>query len=408
MREGEIIGDRYALLRRLSATTTSEVWQGFDRDMGRLVAIKFLPADVEDSRRDLLVKMFRREAQILSLVDHPSIPSIYETSIHENEGNRSPYLVREMVQGASLNRVLSRMRPTTPQAVSIALQVTEALQAVHGHGIVHRDLKPSNLIVDESGVVHLLDFGIAQLTDGHPIRQRSVAGTPPYMAPEQVTTGQLDGRADVYALGCILYEMIAGRSAFVGESDSAGQFLQVRELPVPLREKVPEVPPGIDELVSRMLARSPRDRPGLTETLAVLRSHVPKGGVPRIVGIEGEDVDPEYDLDDSIPPTWFDERRLRDSTLSLPLDPTLVFRAALQDGFEEPRIEKVFFAPSPASGRWAGLRDDDLSGADEDVGPAVESLESALARLFIRLGPPPELVGNETTPVGSDGGGVAE
>ncbi|WP_406452246.1 serine/threonine protein kinase [Streptomyces sp. NBC_00876] len=420
MREGEVLDGRFALLRQLSATTTSEVWQGFDQEMSRPVALKFLPADVDESLRDSLVERFKREAAVLSLLEHPSIPSIYEIRNRENGFDSAPYLVREMVTGSTLASVLSRTRPPTSQVLQVALQVSEALEAVHSRGVIHRDLKPSNLIIDESGKVHLLDFGIAQVMGSGPPKA-TVAGTPRYMAPEQVTAGQLDGSVDVYALGIILYEMLSERPEIRDEeTPPEDPFRLVWDSPTPLRLNHLEVPVGLYELTSQMMAKSPESRPNAAEVLAAIRAFLPSDNgepVSALSEVEYEGLETEAQPAEIVPPSWYIQARdLSDSTIERPvtsLDPTASWRLARMawgSGLDVPRVDRGEDSPHVplVSAESEGPALSGQAVDEEDLGSAVETVESALARLFVRLGPPPESAVNETAPAGSDGGGVAE
>ncbi|MEV8289668.1 serine/threonine-protein kinase [Streptomyces niveus] len=419
MHEGEVLDGRYALLRRLATTATSEVWQAYDQDASRPVALKFLPMNADDSLRKSLVERFKREADVFNRLKHPAIPDIYEIRNHGQGVDPSSYLVRELVQGSTLARVLSHRRPTMLQALNVALQVTEALQVVHSRGIVHRDLKPSNLMINESGKVHLLDFGVAYVMGAEPSSQEQLAGTPPYMAPEQIAADELDGRADIYALGCILYEMLAGNPAVSSDGTLSETLLrQVRESPTPLIHRSSEIPPEIDQLVLKLLAKSPDDRPGVVETLATLRAYLPVNGDEGTLslapsGAEDEEGVREY-FGGTVPPDW--DIRLRDSTTDDSIgtiDPTASYRilpAVREISVVAESVLKEIGSPASVptvTSSGSALLGDEIH-VGEDVGPAAEALEGALARLFVRLGPPPELVDKETAPVGSDGGGVAE
>ncbi|MEV3872258.1 serine/threonine-protein kinase [Streptomyces sp. NPDC049906] len=420
MREGEVLDGRYVFVQRLAITATSEVWKAYDQGTDRPVTIKFLPANIDDSLHNSLLQRFRREADVLNLVKHPAIPEIYEIRDREHGTGPSPYLVREFVRGSTLAHVLSQRRPTAPQALCVAIQLTEALRFVHNRGVIHRDLKPGNLMIDESGKVHLLDFGVAYVVGAEPSSQERIAGTLPYMAPEQITGNRLDGRADIYALGCILYEMLTGFPAVSDETLLPRRPLQqVHNSLAPLAHHSLEVPPGIGQLTSKLLAKSPDDRPGMSEILDTLRAHLPADGDEKALHLSPPD--PEGDKETleyfapTIPPGAIHRlHELSTCDPAISLNPTASYRmllAALQEDSllseielkesKPPSLRTAEMAPEFAS--WSAPAD-----ADEDVGPAADALEGALAQLFVRLGPPPDLAGNETVPVGSDGGEGAE
>jgi serine/threonine-protein kinase len=231
------------------------------------VAIKCLRRLYADD--DTAVARFFNEARAAMAVRHPSIVDVLDVGWSPDG---MPYLVMELLAGETLARRLSRGRIPVSETVDLARQVTSALSAAHREGIVHRDLKPENLFLvagdpGEAARVKILDFGVAKLRhdlpegSGH-TRTGSIIGTPAYMSPEQCRglSREIDGRADIYSLGVILYEMLAGRPPFVGEAGGDTMIMQVRDEPPPVSSFVAGVPARLEGVIRRALAKSPADR----------------------------------------------------------------------------------------------------------------------------------------------------
>jgi len=244
------------------------VYKAEDTRLGRNVALKFLPEDI--SQDPQAIERFRREARAASSLNHPSICTIYD--IGEFEGR--PFIAMELLEGQTLKQRISKKSLPTSELLDIAVQITEGLEAAHAKGIVHRDIKPGNLFLTDDGLVKILDFGIAKLSgEVGPTRLGSALGTPSYMAPEQTRGEEVDARADVWSLGVVLYEMLAGRRPFVGGSGTAVVYAVLHEEPESLASLRPEVPRELLRIVSRMLAKDPRQRySDAVEVLADLRA----------------------------------------------------------------------------------------------------------------------------------------
>jgi serine/threonine protein kinase len=216
---GRTIG-RYHVTSLLGAGGMGIVYRAHDTRLGRDVALKVLPEDLSRDR-DRLIR-FEREARLLASLTHPNIAGIYDL----NEFESTQYLVLELIEGETLAARLQRGRIPFGEALTICRQIAEALEATHEHGIVHRDLKPANVMMTSNGAVKVLDFGIAKLlaADGSHSPSGStdtlgalVVGTPSYMSPEQARGNPVDKRTDIWAFGCVLYEMLTGRTAFAGQ-----------------------------------------------------------------------------------------------------------------------------------------------------------------------------------------------
>jgi eukaryotic-like serine/threonine-protein kinase len=244
------------------------VYQGEDLQLGRAVALKFLAPELV---RDPMGKArFLTEARAASALDHPNLCTILEVG-ETAEGLL--FLAMPRYDGVSLARRLARGPLPLDQALDVATQVARGLAKAHHHGIVHRDVKPANLFLTDDGVVKILDFGIAKLMgEAGPTLRGSLLGTPAYMAPEQTRGEAVDARADVWSLGVVLYEMLGGRRPFGGGTDQAVIHAVLHQDPTPLSELNPEVPPEVLLIVSRLLARDPRERyADASEVLSDLR-----------------------------------------------------------------------------------------------------------------------------------------
>ncbi|WP_052708719.1 protein kinase [Streptomyces sp. NRRL S-495] len=254
---GRALNGRYELVEILGVGGMATVWRGVDHVLGRQVAVKVLNGGLADDPR--FAERFGREAQHAAMLVHPRIAMVFDSGLDQG----SPYIVMELVQGRSL-AVLLAQRPGLPveQAVGIAAAVCEALAHAHAAGLVHRDIKPGNIMITHDGGVKVVDFGIARAGSSHNLTQTaSVLGTAAYLSPEQATASPLDGRTDLYAVGCVLTEMLTGAPPFAAETPVAIAYKHVGELPLPPSVRRPGLPPALDAAVLRLLAKHPADRP---------------------------------------------------------------------------------------------------------------------------------------------------
>ena len=256
----------YKIIEQLGAGGMGEVYRARDTKLERDVAIKVLPDDLA-ADPDRLAR-FEREAKLLAALNHANVGSIH--GLEETDGVH--FLVLELIEGESLERRLQRGPIPVPEALDIARQIAEALEAAHDAGIIHRDVKPANVLLTAKGGVKVLDFGIAKSTlldgaaNGALTEQATsltvdgtLMGTPPYMSPEQIRGQEADKRADIWALGCVLYEMLAGRRAFDRET-VADTLAAILESEPDWRTLPSDLPPALESLLRRALAKDPGAR----------------------------------------------------------------------------------------------------------------------------------------------------
>ena len=260
--EPDEIAGRYQIVQKLGAGAFGTVYKAKDRILGRMVAIKTIRLEglaAAGAGLDELVNRFKREAMVSAQLKHPNIVTIYDIG----ESNGTSYLAMEFIDGVGLDRVIaSAGRLPVERAASLAAQVADGLDFAHRHNVVHRDIKPANIMVEAGDRVKVTDFGIARVIDSvdNLTATGSLLGTPSYMSPEQARGTALDGRSDLFAVGCIIYEMAVGQKAFRGESITGLIFKIITEEPPPMRELDPTVPDELVRVVARALAKAPEAR----------------------------------------------------------------------------------------------------------------------------------------------------
>ncbi|WCN81602.1 serine/threonine-protein kinase [Micromonospora sp. LH3U1] len=250
---GVQLGNRYRLDERIASGGMGDVWRGTDQVLGRTVAVKsLLPALLDDPD---FGERFRGEARTMATINHPGVVDVYDFG----NDQQIAFLVMEYVEGDALSSTLSRVGRLTPaRTMALVAQAADALHAAHEKGIVHRDVKPGNLLVRPNGTLVLTDFGIARSDMvGQLTAAGSVLGTASYISPEQATGGVATPASDVYALGVVAYQCLAGRRPFEGDNPLDIAMRHVRETPRPLPA---DIPPQVRALVERALAKDPAAR----------------------------------------------------------------------------------------------------------------------------------------------------
>ena len=272
---GEAIS-HYRIVAKIGAGGMGEVYRAHDPRLDRDVAIKVLPQAATDDPTRL--GRFEREARATGALNHPNVLAIHDVGQHRGV----PYIVTELLEGGTLRQRLRESNLTPRRAVEYAIQITDGLAAAHARGIIHRDLKPENIFITRDGHVKILDFGLAKLRQHEPMSQMSteitptvetevgaIVGTLGYMAPEQLHGKGADQRSDIFALGAVIYEMLAGRRAFAGGSKANVMAAILRDDPPSFSDFKRPVPPQLEQLVRRCLDKRPEDRFASAHDLAL-------------------------------------------------------------------------------------------------------------------------------------------
>jgi serine/threonine-protein kinase len=262
MSDRNLLGDRYELGDVLGRGGMAEVRYGRDRRLGRAVAVKMLRVD--HAIDPTFQERFRREAQSAASLNHRNIVAVYDTGEDFYDGNSIPYIVMEYVEGRTLrDLVQERIRFTPERSIEVTGGILDALEYSHRAGIVHRDIKPANVMINNAGEVKVMDFGIARSlaeTGAALTQTAAVVGTAQYISPEQARGESADARSDLYAVGCVIYELLTGRPPFIGESLVSVAVSHVREMATPPSALDPSIPRDMDSVVLKSLAKDRNER----------------------------------------------------------------------------------------------------------------------------------------------------
>ncbi len=310
-----MLGGRYEIGGVLGYGGMAEVHRGADLRLGRDVAIKMLRTDL--ARDETFLTRFRREAQNAASLNHPSIVAVYDTGEDTSNGTPVPYIVMEYVGGRTLKEVLLAEGRLTPRrSCEIVADVCAALDFSHRHQIIHRDVKPGNVMLSQNGQVKVMDFGIARaMASGQATMTQTsaVIGTAQYLSPEQARGETVDARSDVYATGCLMYELMCGDPPFMGDNPVSVAYQHVREAPRPPSQVNPDVPPAVDAIVLRALAKNPENR---YQTAGEMREDLERA-------IAGRPV--------MAPPVMSEDERTQMMDAADPGDPTRTVPAAVEE-----------------------------------------------------------------------------
>src|SRR5580692_9881313 len=253
---------RYQILETLGTGAHSRVVRGFDPLIDRPVAIKLLSPEL--SRGEARSRCLR-EARVVGKLSHPFIITLHDMGIEESTS--TPYLVMELVEGQSLEKILTGGSVPYPSACAWASQVAVALNVAHRHGIIHGDVKPANILVTGESRTKLTDFGMARLAS-QDTKDTSLLGTPAYWCPEQIMGRARDARSDIFSLGVLLYEMVTGISPFAADSLQKVCTRVLSSKPLPVSQANPSVPTGFDAIVAKCLEKDPAHRYQSVDLLA--------------------------------------------------------------------------------------------------------------------------------------------
>ena len=391
--EGKVYGGRYRLIKRIATGGMGEVWQAQDDVILRQVAIKILKQQYLGDPD--FVERFRTEAKHAAMINHDGIANVYDYG--EDEG--SAYLVMELVPGEALSSILEREK-TLPeqQVISIIVQTALALDAAHREGLVHRDIKPGNLLITPEGNVKITDFGIARVANQASLTQTGqVMGTVQYLAPEQATGKPASASGDIYSLGIVAYEALAGRRPFKGETQMAIAMAQINETPPPLSS---ELDPKLVKLVMDCMAKKPDQRPHSSLELAARAEALMTEEtssikiIPQGVGDETTTIDTDTKPVTTVPPIW--------PWLALILILLTTIGAVIWAGLVAP---KTHIKPSPSSSQTPTTSPTDSSSPTPTVENVVVLLTdyqgqdvSLVVSKLTDLGLVPEPVAGESIP----------
>jgi serine/threonine protein kinase len=333
-----LIAERYQLKRRLAQGGMAEVWLAVDLTLDRKVAVKWLKPMLASD--EVVAERFRREAIAAASLNHPNIVAVHD--VFEHEGRQA--VVMQLVDGKSLRQLLDTQKRLSPELTGhIGACTAAALHHAHENNFVHRDVKPGNIMITPDGRVLLTDFGIAKaLAGGDDLTSENIMmGTAKYLSPEQVRGKKLDGRADLYSLGLVLYECLAGRVPFLGETDADTALARLQRDPTDLNRLRATLPTSLVTIIHQLLARNPMHRPATGADLVAALEAAASEGPPEI------DATPH----EHSPVTPFSAGRLRRAPSDL-------------DGRADDR-RRATHAPSPPSGE----RRDPMPGRARRTGP---------------------------------------
>jgi serine/threonine protein kinase len=353
MRE-QHFGGRYRLVRQLGEGGMGQVWEAQDTTLDRPVAVKVISLlGGGGSRGDAARARFLREAQITARLQHPNIVTVYNLEQDGTGESTVPFLVMELLQGRSLDAVLHRGSATLPDAARWGAQVCDALSYAHDAGFLHRDIKPSNILLTDSGIVKVLDFGIAKAADSYATGEQVtktgfIVGTPPYMPPEQAG-GSPEPRSDLYSLGCLLFELITGRLPFQANDTMGYLSAHCNQEPPAPSSLVKDIPPSWDDLVLKLLHKDPAKRYPNAAALAEALRHL--GDIPEPAPPAGEPTPP---------PTLPVTRRQPVTAPTSPMHQVtqpgrLVVDSAAAPLVRQPQQPSDPRSPLPLWRRWGGL-----------------------------------------------------
>ncbi|MFF4043932.1 protein kinase [Streptomyces sp. NPDC001816] len=256
-----VLSGRYELVEKLGQGGMGTVHRGVDRQLRRTVAVKLLSSELAHDPQSRA--RFRREAHAAAALNHPAVATIHDVGEEPHPDGPRPYLVMEYVQGATLAEVLDGGPLPVAEAINTACAILDALRHSHERGIVHRDIKPSNIMLTGADTVKVLDFGIAKAFTEAATRitgSGAAIGTPAYLSPEQIGGAEIDHRADLYAMGCLLHELLTGQTPFRGESPFAVMHQHLYAEPEPVSRFRPQIPPAVEAVILRALRKDPAER----------------------------------------------------------------------------------------------------------------------------------------------------
>jgi eukaryotic-like serine/threonine-protein kinase len=247
---------RYEITGELGKGAMGQVYKAVDPNIGREVALKTMRMDVHGMENEEMLKRFKNEARAAGVLNHPNIVTIYDAG----DVDGLFYIAMEFVDGEMLHSQMAEQRQLpADRVVQISRDICAGLDYAHSKGVIHRDVKPANMMITQTGVTKIMDFGIAKAGGGM-TSTGQVLGTPNYMSPEQVKGKELDGRSDLFSFGVMLYEMVTGEKPFAGQNVTTIIYKVVNENPVPPRELDVTIHPGLSAVIEKSLQKDPAMR----------------------------------------------------------------------------------------------------------------------------------------------------
>ncbi|HCL01977.1 MAG TPA: Stk1 family PASTA domain-containing Ser/Thr kinase, partial [Lachnoclostridium phytofermentans] len=254
IKPGMFISDRYEIVDRVGSGGMADVYKAKCHRLNRYVAIKILKPEYSSDKN--FVTKFRGEAQSVAGLSHPNIVNVYD--VGDDDGLY--YIVMELVEGITLKKFIERKgKLEVKEAVGIAIQIAQGMEAAHDNHIIHRDIKPQNIIISRDGKVKVTDFGIAKAASTNTVTQNAI-GSVHYLSPEQARGGYSDERSDIYSLGVTMYEMLSGEVPFAGDNTVSVALLHIQGEATPLRELNPDVPVSVEKIVQKCMQKKPERR----------------------------------------------------------------------------------------------------------------------------------------------------
>lgn len=293
---GRKVLNRYKIVEKIGGGGMSVVWKAYDLVLDRNVALKVLRPEMSEDEE--FIRRFRREAQSVASLSHPNIVNIYDVG----EDSGLYFIVMELIEGETLRDKMKREGPIDPrEALEIASEICDALSCAHARRIIHRDVKPQNILLTETGHVKVADFGIARALGAISTTSRDlVVGSAPYVSPEQAKNGVVSTRSDIYSLGVVLFEMLAGRQPFEGETPVAVALQHIHSEAPALKSVRPTIPESVSDLVAKALRKNPEERFASVDEMRREMELILAGGLPDTPGKESRryEASPVHDEED--------------------------------------------------------------------------------------------------------------
>lgn len=369
IRPGVFINDRYEIIDKVGSGGMADVYKAKDHRLNRFVAMKILKAEFSNDTK--FVEKFRAEAQAAAGLSHPNVVNVYD--VGDEDGMY--YIVMELVEGITLKSFIARKNKLdVKEAVGIAIQIAQGMEAAHGNHIVHRDIKPQNIIISRDGKVKVTDFGIAKAISSDTITSNGM-GSVHYLSPEQARGGFSDEKSDIYSLGVTMYEMLTGRVPFVGDNTVAVALSHLQDEPVPIRDIEPSLPASLDRIVQKCMQKKPEYRYlSASALISDLKKSLsqPDGGYIQFMTDQMLNASPTINMTDGQLQQIREAAGLAGDTKMQPVNEIRNAEMATQQGQPVSNLQEQAKTQPEQTGSKKDEDDD-----DDDVNPKLEKLMSA-------------------------------